>query len=72
MVSVQDVLEKLPEKVKDVVRLESVFGSHSSSSSSVIFGENSLVVIPCLCIYFMTNEIPQAQARDNSLFGWRS
>lgn len=49
MVSVQDVLEKLPEKVKDVVRVESVFGSHSSSS--VIFGENSLVVIPCLYLF---------------------
>lgn len=51
MVSVQDVLEKLPKKVKDVVRLESVLGSHSSGSSSVIFGENSLVVISCLYLF---------------------
>lgn len=51
--------------------LQSVLSSHSSSSSgsSFFFGERTSWSSR-VRIHFMTNEIPQALARNNGLFGW--
>lgn len=71
--SEQGAWGKLREKVRDGASLKAGFSSRSSSSSSsssgVFFGEGASWS-SSVHICFMTNEIPQALARNNGLFGW--
>lgn len=56
-------------RMRGVNNLGSATSSHNISSSSFFFGKRASWSSR-VRIHFMTNEIPKALARNNSLFGW--